>query len=38
MLVVALLYLNSRRPAARVAVVQVERESLSSSIATNGKG
>lgn len=36
-LVVALLYLNSRRPAAKVAVVQVERESLSSSIATNGK-
>jgi len=37
LLAVALLYLNSRRPAAKVAVVQVERESLSSSIATNGK-
>jgi HlyD family secretion protein len=37
LLVVALLYVNSRRPAARVAVVQVERENLSSSIATNGK-
>ena len=37
LLVVALLYVNSRRPAAKVAVVQVERESLNSSIATNGK-
>ena len=37
LLVVLLLYLNSRRPVAGVAVVQVERESLSSSIATNGK-
>jgi HlyD family secretion protein len=37
LLVIALLYLNGRRPAARVAVVQVDRENLSSSIATNGK-
>src|ERR1700733_2452922 len=36
-LVVALLYWGSRRPAARVAVVHVGREMLSASIATNGK-
>jgi HlyD family secretion protein len=32
-----LLYLNSRRPSARVAVVQASRQTLSSSISSNGK-
>src|SRR5580700_7148602 len=36
-LVVLLLYLNSRRPSARVAVVQASRQTLSSSISSNGK-
>jgi len=37
LLVLILVYLNERRPAARVAVVQVDRENLSSSITSNGK-
>jgi HlyD family secretion protein len=37
LLVIVLLYLNSRRPVARVAVAQVTRGSLSSSITSNGK-
>ena len=36
-LVVFLLYLNSRRPSARVAVVQASRETFRSSISSNGK-
>src|SRR5580704_8643019 len=32
-----LLYLNSRRPSARVAVVQASRETFRSSISSNGK-
>src|SRR5580693_9060581 len=36
-LVVLLLYLNSRRPSARVAVVQASRETFRSSISSNGK-
>lgn len=36
-LVVVLLYLNSRRPSARVAVVQASRETFRSSISSNGK-
>jgi HlyD family secretion protein len=35
--VVVLLYLNSRRPSARVAVVQASRETFRSSISSNGK-
>lgn len=34
---VILLYLNSRRPSARVAVVQASRETFRSSISSNGK-
>jgi HlyD family secretion protein len=37
LLAVVLLYLNSRRPSARVAVVQASRQTLSSSISSNGK-
>jgi HlyD family secretion protein len=37
LLVVVLLYLNSRRPVARVAVAEVTRGSLNSSITSNGK-
>jgi len=37
LLVVLLLYLNSRRPSARVAVVQASRETFRSSISSNGK-
>jgi HlyD family secretion protein len=37
LLVVVLLYLNSRRPSARVAVVQASRQTLRSSISSNGK-
>jgi HlyD family secretion protein len=37
LLVVVLLYLNSRRPSARVAVVQAKRETFRSSITSNGK-
>jgi HlyD family secretion protein len=36
-LVVILLYLNSRRPSARVAIVQASRETFRSSISSNGK-
>jgi HlyD family secretion protein len=36
-LVVFLLYLNSRRPSARVAVVQASRQTFRSSITSNGK-
>jgi HlyD family secretion protein len=36
-LVVLLLYLNSRRPSARVAVVQASRQTFRSSISSNGK-
>ena len=36
-LVVLLLYLNSRRPSARVAVVQAGRQTFRSSISSNGK-
>jgi HlyD family secretion protein len=36
-LVVFLLYLNSRRPSARVAVVQASHETFRSSISSNGK-
>lgn len=36
-LVIVLLYFNSRRPAARVSVIPVERQAISSSIETNGK-
>lgn len=37
LLVVVLLYLNSRRPSARVAVVQASRQTFRSSISSNGK-
>lgn len=37
LLIALLLYLNERRPAARVAVVQADRENLSSAITSNGK-
>jgi HlyD family secretion protein len=37
LIVIALLYLNSRRPVQRVSVVQVVLGNLSSSITTNGK-
>jgi HlyD family secretion protein len=37
LLIALLLYLNERRPAVRVAVVQADRENLSSSITSNGK-
>src|SRR4029077_3027850 len=37
LLVVLLLYLNSRRPSARVAVVQASRQTFRSSISSNGK-
>jgi len=37
LLAVVLLYLNSRRPSARVAVVQATRETFRSSISSNGK-
>lgn len=37
LLVVFLLYLNSRRPSARVAVVQATRQTFRSSITSNGK-
>ncbi len=37
LLVVVLLYLNSRKPVARVAVVQADRENLSAVITSNGK-
>jgi HlyD family secretion protein len=37
LLAVFLLYLNSRRPSARVAVVQATRETFRSSISSNGK-
>ena len=37
LLIALLLYLNERRPAARVAVVQAGRDNLSSSITSNGK-
>ena len=37
LLAVVLLYLNGRRPSARVAVVQASRQTLSSSISSNGK-
>lgn len=37
LLVIVLLYLNSRRPSARVAVVQASRETFRSSISSNGK-
>jgi HlyD family secretion protein len=36
-LIALLLYLNERRPAARVAVVQADRENLSSAVTSNGK-
>ncbi|HYT08884.1 MAG TPA: hypothetical protein VEL77_14665, partial [Rugosimonospora sp.] len=36
-LVVVLLYLNSRRPSARVAVVQASHQTFRSSISSNGK-
>src|SRR5437660_11989269 len=36
-LVVFLLYLSSRRPSARVAVVQASRQTFRSSITSNGK-
>ena len=36
-LIVFLLYLNSRRPSARVAVVQASRQTFRSSITSNGK-
>jgi HlyD family secretion protein len=36
-LAILLLYLNSRRPVPQVAVVQVQRKDISSSISTNGK-
>jgi HlyD family secretion protein len=35
--VVVLLYLNSRRPSARVAIVQASRQTFRSSISSNGK-
>jgi HlyD family secretion protein len=37
LLIALLLYLNERRPAARVAVVQADRENLSSAVTSNGK-
>ena len=37
LLAVVLLYLNSRRPSARVAVVQASRQTFRSSITSNGK-
>jgi len=37
LLVIFLLYLNSRRPSARVAVVQASRQTFRSSISSNGK-
>ena len=37
LLAVVLLYLNSRRPSARVTVVQATRETFGSSISSNGK-
>lgn len=37
LLIALLLYLNEQRPAVRVAVVQADRENLSSSITSNGK-
>ena len=36
-LIGGLLYLNARRPAARVSVVAVSRQGVSSEIASNGK-